>query len=180
MRWSAALLALVLALPASAAEVEVNVRTGGMRLHVGDDGVRFRSGRLPGTHRGDRDRRDHRRPGHHRPPTVVIIREPAPEVAEPAPPPPEPAPAPKTVAPEPAAPPDPAGPGQRIRARTAAPEAPVWQIGEPLPARLPQVTLAPGRYDLPAPPAGEIYVRIGRDVLRIEAATRRVVAVVEP
>jgi Ni/Co efflux regulator RcnB len=84
-------------------------------------------------------------------------------------PPPEPE-EPEFVAPQ--LPPDPQGPlsGTLARGVTVAP--PKWRIGEPLPANLPHVTLDWRRYELPEPPPGRIYARIGRDILIITAGER--------
>ncbi|MEM9146048.1 MAG: RcnB family protein [Pseudomonadota bacterium] len=77
-------------------------------------------------------------------------------------------------------PPDPASPIRRSFARGAAVPPPRYRIGQALPRRLPQVTLNWRSYALPEPPPGEIYVRVGRDLLRIEAASRVVTDLVAP
>ena len=61
------------------------------------------------------------------------------------------------------------------RPRNVSVEKPRWVVGEPLPPRLPLVSLDPVTYGLPELPAGQIYVRIRRTVLVIEAGSRRVV-----
>lgn len=74
-------------------------------------------------------------------------------------------------------PPDPSGGVARYPVRgRSAPRA--WVLGEPLPRSTPHVNLAPGLYDLPRPPAGQIYARVGTAVLLIDPTTRRVLAVV--
>lgn len=79
---------------------------------------------------------------------------------------------------EPAPPPDPRGPAIQ-RARGVPGGAP-YKVGEPLPATLPHVTLDWRLYDLPEPPPGRIYARVGRDVLVITAEGRVVERVVPP
>lgn len=69
---------------------------------------------------------------------------------------------------------DPTGTHRLTRARTQPVAQPAWEIGAPLPRSLPHVLLSPDRYGLPIPPEGQIWVRIRRDVLLIEAATRTV------
>jgi hypothetical protein len=53
-----------------------------------------------------------------------------------------------------------------------------WAPGDALPEGVPHVTLDPVAYGLPEPPPGEKYARVGNEVLRIDAATRRVAEVV--
>ncbi len=53
-----------------------------------------------------------------------------------------------------------------------------WSPGDVLPDDVPQVTLDYAAYGLPIPPFGEKYARIGNDVLRIDAGTRRITEVV--
>lgn len=93
---------------------------------------------------------------------------------------PVPSPAPREPEPvaAPAPPPDPRGP-LTVPVR-GAPAGPVYAVGEPLPADLPHVTLDWRRYGLPAPPAGLVYARVGRDVLLIEPVSRRVERRVDP
>jgi Ni/Co efflux regulator RcnB len=45
---------------------------------------------------------------------------------------------------------------------------------------LPHVTLAWRQFDLPEPPPGRLYARVGRDVLLITAAGRIVESVLPP
>ncbi len=52
-----------------------------------------------------------------------------------------------------------------------------WAPGDVLPDSVPHVTLDPVAYGLPQPPPGEKYARVGNDVLRIEAGSRRVTEV---
>ena len=98
-------------------------------------------------------------------------------VPPPSPPPPSLPPEPPVVE-EPAAAPDPRGP-RRVPARGAAPVEPPYAVGEALPANLPHVTLDWRLYDLPEPPVGRVYARVGRDVLLITADERVVEKVVE-
>ncbi len=53
-----------------------------------------------------------------------------------------------------------------------------WAPGDVLPDETPQVTLDHAAYGLPVPPLGEKYARIGNDVLRIDAGTRRITEVI--
>ena len=153
------------------------------RLHLGDGAVNLDARIGAGTHRdnarGPRNRW-HPRHGSHRrarpllvvpyapPRERVIVREtvvtppPAPVAAAPAPP------------PEPL---DPRGHARTVPARGAGlPRE--WVLGDVLPADLPHVALEPDVYGLPQPPSGQIYARVDGDVLRIDASTRRIVAVV--
>ncbi len=85
--------------------------------------------------------------------------------------------------PDPAAesePPDPRGPARRAIARGLTPAAETFPIGEALPAGLPHVTLDWRYYDLPEPPAGRIYARVGRTILLITPGDRIVERIVEP
>lgn len=87
---------------------------------------------------------------------------------------PEPVPADAPVA-EPL---DPRSPRSIALARGVdVPSAP-FAVGRPLRRGVPQVTLNWRSYGLPEPPIGQIYVRVGRDLLLIEATSRRVVALV--
>jgi hypothetical protein len=79
---------------------------------------------------------------------------------------------------EPAPPPDPRGAAIQ-RARGASLAAP-FTIGEALPQDLPHVTLDWRRFELPEPPPGRIYARIGRDVLLITAEGRVVEDILPP
>ena len=76
-------------------------------------------------------------------------------------------------------PPDPAAPFAHLRARGHAGAAPLAP-GDALPEGLAYVTLNWRTYDLPRPPAGEVYARIGRAVYRIEPEAGRVTARIEP
>jgi len=193
MRWIACLLVWFSLMPvaAIAAEIEVHVRTGPARLSAGANGLRagIRPGDRAGRHmrrhdernghtRRDRHRHRHRDRGH-RPIIVVPVRERAAEIREKPPVPTEPAAPAITEPPVAKLPLDPLGQSRRLRARTAPNVKKPWTIGEPLPASLPHVTLAPGPYGLPDLPPGEIYARVAGDLLRINAATRRVVAEVD-
>ncbi len=93
-----------------------------------------------------------------------------------------PVPAPPVVATpaEPPPPPDPHGPLRLTPARGIVPAAAPYRIGEALPPDLPHVTLAWRQFDLPEPPAGRLYARVGRDVLLITAAGRIVESVLPP
>ena len=142
-----------------------------------DSGITFRK-RAPNEEARKRDRRDRRRrdrfffPHFHdddNDDRFVLVPLPTPR---PEPPEAEPEPA------APAPPPDPRGAAIK-RARGAAAEAP-YTVGEPLPGDVPHVTLDWRRYELPEPPAGKIYARVGREVLLIDAATRVVERRVDP
>ncbi|MFQ5565250.1 MAG: RcnB family protein [Paracoccaceae bacterium] len=81
-----------------------------------------------------------------------------------------PAPAESRPVPVPAAAPakpNPRGPLRLMPARGVAPGATPYTVGEALPANLPHVTLAWRRFDLPEPPPGRLYARVGGDVLLI-------------
>lgn len=93
------------------------------------------------------------------------------------PPPPEPQVVEAPVEPPP--PPDPRGPLRLTSARGVSPAEPPYAVGEALPADLPHVTLDWRQYDLPEPPAGRLYARIGRDVLLITEVDRVVEKVVD-
>lgn len=152
------------------------------RLHLGDRGIgldaRIGTGRHPGHARGPRNRL-HPHDRHYRarpllfvpyaaPRERVIVREtvvaprPAPVAAVPAPP------------PEPL---DPRGHARTMPARGAG-QPREWVLGDVLPAELPHVALEPAAFGLPQPPSGQIYARVEGNVLRIDASTRRIVAVV--
>jgi len=109
---------------------------------------------------------------------VVVPDTPTAPPAEPA------APAAAAAVPAEQPPPDPRGEARFLPARGAAPGAAPgaagFEIGQPLPPGLPQVTLDWRFYRLPEPPPGRIYVRIGRAVLLIEAASRIVESEVTP
>jgi Ni/Co efflux regulator RcnB len=165
--------------PPAAAEVGFSVRIGN-----GDSSVTLQGGKLirrgvaKGGH-GPWRRRGHRRSkpyGYFLPPYYRSYRE---ERVETRPEPVAP-PAPVVVAPvEPPPPPDPRGP-VRLTARGSAPVAARYVVGEALPADLPHVTLDWRQFDLPEPPAGQIYARVGRDVLLISTNGRIVESVVPP
>ncbi len=109
--------------------------------------------------------------GHHR----HREREPAPVEVRPVPVPPV------AAAPvEPSPPPDPRGPLRRTPARGIVPAEAPYRLGEALPPGLPHVTLAWRQFDLPEPPPGQLYARVGRDVLLITAAGRVVESVLPP
>lgn len=80
---------------------------------------------------------------------------------------------------EPPLPPDPRGP-VRLMARGGAIASAPYNVGEALPSNLPHVTLDWRHYDLPEPPPGQVYARVGRDVLLITATSRIVESVVPP
>lgn len=102
-------------------------------------------------------------------------RAPAPVRPDPVPVPPE------AVAPvEPPPPPDPHGPLRRTLARGVLPGPALYSLGEALAPNLPHVTLDWRKFDLPEPPAGRLYARVGRDVLLITAAGRVVERVLPP
>lgn len=81
---------------------------------------------------------------------------------------------------EPATRPDPGQPAPRLRARGSDRVRPAFAVGDRLPAGMPQVTLDWRTYGLPEPEPGTHYARVERDVLLLEAASRRVLARVEP
>jgi Ni/Co efflux regulator RcnB len=95
---------------------------------------------------------------------------------------PPPAPVPPVVAApvEPPPPPDPRGPLRLTSARGIVPAEAPYIIGEALPTGLPHVTLAWRQFDLPEPPPGQLYARVGRDVLLITATGRIVESVLPP
>jgi len=143
-------------------------RHGGWRGR--DDNDRDKARR----HRDRRDRRFHDHRG------LRIYRDDA--KAIPVPPPPDPPPPETVTAPTPVPPPeppDPRGPFRARLARGADPEAVSWTLGQPLPPGLPHVTLDWRHYDLPEPPPGRIYVRVGRAVLLITASGRVVEEIVD-
>jgi hypothetical protein len=84
------------------------------------------------------------------------------------------APVPRDVAAE-ARPLDPGGAGRLVHqpARTVD-----WAPDDKLPDGLPLVALDPVTYGLPELPLGQKYARVGNDVLRIDAGTRRVMEVI--
>ena len=108
---------------------------------------------------------------------VLILREENNYFIEaPAPPAAEPAPMPEPVA---AVPPDPGSPRPVALARGADAPGPGYEIGQPLPGDIPQVTLNWRAYGLPEPPAGQIYARVYGEILLLDAADRRVIGLAE-
>jgi Ni/Co efflux regulator RcnB len=97
----------------------------------------------------------------------------APRQVEPSPV-PEPAPAPA------AAPAEPRGPLRLRPVRGVAPAEAAYSLGEALPPNLPHVTLKWQQFDFPEPPPGQLYVRVGNDVLLITTVGRIVKSVVPP
>ena len=95
---------------------------------------------------------------------------------------PDPVPVPPVVVVpvEPPPPPDPHGPLRRTLARGLEPVPAPYSLGEALAPNLPHVTLDWRKYDLPEPPPGRLYARVGRDVLLITAAGRVVEKVLPP
>ena len=77
-------------------------------------------------------------------------------------------------------PPDPQGPLRLTRARGAPVAQVAFRLGEPLAPDQPHVTLDWRRYDLPEPPAGQFYGRVGRTVLLMAESGRIVEAVLPP
>jgi len=53
-------------------------------------------------------------------------------------------------------------------------------VGDILPPGVPHVTLDWRGYDLPEPPAGRVYARVGRSVLLITASDRVIEDVLPP
>jgi Ni/Co efflux regulator RcnB len=60
------------------------------------------------------------------------------------------------------------------------PSAVPYVLGEALPGNLPHVTLDWREFELPEPPPGRLYARVGRDVLVITATGRIVESVLPP
>ena len=81
---------------------------------------------------------------------------------------------------EPPPPPDPHGPLRRTLARGVEPGPVPYSLGEALPPSLPHVTLDWRRFELPEPPPGRLYARVGRAVLLITATGRVVEKVLPP
>jgi Ni/Co efflux regulator RcnB len=77
-------------------------------------------------------------------------------------------------------PPDPSGPLRLSPARGMAAAAPTYNVGEALPPTLPHVTLDWRQFNLPEPPPGRLYARVGRDVLLITSSGRIVESVLPP
>lgn len=182
-------LSAALATVATVAEAEfrfsARIDTGAGRVIVqnGDvfKGGTHRAGVLRATKRRERRGRHARHRSFDYPYYLRNDRSYRDERAEPAPPPADVAPTPPVaVTPvEPPPPPDPRGP-VRLLARGGAPTAVPYNVGEPLPPGLPHVTLDWRQFELPEPPPGQLYARVGRDVLLITAAGRIVESVVPP
>jgi Ni/Co efflux regulator RcnB len=118
--------------------------------------------------------------GHHRHRDRHVERAPAPVEPRPVPIPILPVPPVAAAPTEPPPPPDPHGPLWLIPARGIVPAEAPYRLGEALPPGLPHVTLAWRQFDLPEPPPGRLYARVGRDVLLITAAGRIVESVLPP
>lgn len=97
------------------------------------------------------------------------------EAAPPPPPPPEP-----QVAPEPPTPPDARGPQWETARGRSSPLDGGVAVGRHLPRGVPHVTLDWQDYDLPRPPAGQTYARVGTMVVLIEADSRLVRRILWP
>lgn len=91
-----------------------------------------------------------------------------------------PSPPETTAEPEPVRPPDPGSPFAGVSARGVSPERPQVRIGAPLPTGVVQVTLDWRTYGLPRPPEGQVYARVGRQILLVEPDSRRVMDVYRP
>jgi Ni/Co efflux regulator RcnB len=179
MAAAAALVAALLAAPAGAQGIE----PGDLGAVQRDRGEDARPDRPSRPERPGKFRRKHHVPPRAGWPWVVIERrdtiEPPPRaIVEPEPEPEEPT----EGAPEEAetGPPDPGSPRSVSIARGAEPGEASWEVGEPLPAGVPQVTLDWRTYGLSEPEPGRIYARVGRDVLLIEADSRRVIRRIAP
>jgi Ni/Co efflux regulator RcnB len=85
-----------------------------------------------------------------------------------------PAPPPRPVIPEP--PPDPRGPAARLPARGVIADRVTLTAGDTIDGGVPLVMLDWRGHALPEPAPGDAWVRLGRQVVLIEIATRRVVA----
>lgn len=129
-----------------------------------------------------RDRDWRRKRYHHRSPYLGHYGGTYYAAPAPVPPPVAEAPPEAVAPPEPAPPPDPRGPLflSPARGAAAAVGAEDWQVGEALPAGVPQVTLDWRSYGLPEPPPGRVYARVGRTVLLITASGRVVEGVLPP
>jgi hypothetical protein len=198
-------LALTFAMPVAAADFGFSVRlgndSGSVSLRSGKDfrdhrdrGFRDHRGRgrdvlrenrvnggLIGVRRPERQERQDRRSRRFYPNYLPryfrsyrddeVERVPAPVVVAP--------PAPVVAPPVATPPPDPRGP-LRLPARGATPVPPPFTVGQPLPSDLPHVTLDWQQYDLPEPPPGQLYARVGGNVLLISADDRIVESIVSP
>lgn len=151
-------------LPAAAEPAMPHVGAGKLRAEPahGDAGLRNRDRKLP-QHRGRI-----RSKLHSRVEREVVIIERAP-VERPVPEP----------APESTAPPDPSAPFAGLRPRGAG-SPPVPEVGATLPEGVAYVALDWRTYGLERPPAGQIYARIRRNILRIDPTNRRVLERIEP
>jgi hypothetical protein len=103
----------------------------------------------------------------------VVEQEPTPQI----PPTPKPAEDVTTTVPKPE-PLDLAGYSRIVSARGLSGQRIAFAPGDILPFDVPHVTLSAKRYDLPEPGPGEIYARVRQTVLRINATTRKVIAIV--
>ena len=176
---SIALFLVLLTVPAGpvGAEVTIGVRSGDSSIVADQDGIRARIviGKPP-----ERPPARPERPKR-RIPRLIIYRE---RVIERAAPRPEPvAPPAIPTAPIKEAEPeaetlDPAGPARLVRAPGAARTGLV--VGDQVPRAIPHVTLDPERFGLSRPPEGEIYARVGSQILRITNSDRVVTEIVVP
>lgn len=186
--------------PSGATDVQIGVRVGNSSVQVSPDGVRARINlgstrskfrNRQGSVRGNRGRngsglRSNRRfnptKNRTRPlDRIILIPERERQSVIRADPiaPTRPDPVEQTPLPAPPQPEllDPAGKSRILSARGRSEQPIDFGPGDILPADVPHVTLNARRYDLPDPPSGEIYARVRQSVLRINAATREVVAV---
>ncbi len=184
MRYLLIISALLLA-PTQAAAVDwyVGVTFDNGRIVAGNNGIRGRIGQVPWARERSRRRHDgHRGRYRDKRPLYIIYPSSRSNVTESPDPAVEPA---KTearaiVEPTPAAAPpapDPKGAASRHRARGAIGQR-NWTVGDYLPSGVPHVKLAANVYDLPTEPDGKIYARVRRDVLLIDAVTRRIEAII--
>lgn len=162
------------------ADVRIGARVGDSFVVFDPDGVRGQI--VLGRHK---HKPRHSRPRHRARPVVIIRerrqeRDPVPEpddqpdVADPT----RPGPPVSPPDPEPVAPADPAGHARIARAPSAA-RVPL-AVGDRLAPGTPHVMLDPLRFDLPAAPEGQIYVRVRKQVLRITRTGRRITQVLAP
>lgn len=91
------------------------------------------------------------------------------------------APAPKAgttvkVIRDPAEPPRLSGQSRRYPARGTGPMG-SWSAGQRLPADTPYVKLNPGPYGLEDPPAGQVYARLGRQIVLLDPVRRTIMQV---
>lgn len=76
---------------------------------------------------------------------------------------------------------DPRAPSRRVPARGRLADSPATpEPGQRLSASAPRVTLNWRSYDLPEPPVGALYVRLGRQILLIDQTDRRVLGYYDP